>query len=79
MTPDDVLFTGEWTIYCYVATHFDGGTRATINVDENCGEYTPVEGQAESVFYIAAEERQWDYAPVRYDPVRSQSLDDAER
>lgn len=69
---------GEWTIYCYVATHFDGGTRATINVDENCGEYTPVEGQAESVFYIAAEERQWDYAPVRYDPVRSQSLDDAE-
>ncbi|XP_071837911.1 hephaestin-like protein isoform X2 [Apostichopus japonicus] len=72
----DEITPGKWSVTCYVATHFEGGTQAAITVDQSCGTYTPIDTPVGEVFYFAAVEMDWNYAPVRYDPVRSQSLDD---
>lgn len=73
------ILAGKWSVTCYVATHFEGGTQAAITVDQSCGTYTPIDTPVGEVFYFAAVEMDWNYAPVRYDPVRSQSLDDEDR
>ncbi|KAJ8033736.1 Hephaestin-like protein [Holothuria leucospilota] len=72
------IYPGDWSLICYVTTHFEGGTQAKINVDEGCGSYSPITRIARNVHYFAAIDIDWDYAPIRYDPVRSQSLDDPE-
>ncbi|PIK59314.1 putative hephaestin-like protein 1 [Apostichopus japonicus] len=67
---------GEWSFACLTVDHHDNGLIGCYNVSE-CGRQDPVpEREPVRTHYIAAVEVEWDYAPVHFDPVRNQSLDD---
>lgn len=63
MSNDDA---GTWLMHCHVNYHLDGGMILTYTVSGDSVNYNlpASSGGVERVYYIAAEEVEWDYAPL---------------
>jgi hypothetical protein len=75
MEPDNV---GQWAIICKTTDHYIAGMQAKYDV-KKCGtsDNADVKGKTRK-YYIAAVERDWDYAPTGKDVLEGKSLENSE-
>ena len=72
--------TGTFEIECETNSHYINGMTASFTVSDSTDRMTSSEEDDETrIYYIGVVEKYWDYAPVKWDPVRSENLTDPDR
>lgn len=78
MTPDN---PGTWALVCKTNDHYSAGMQARYDVTDDCkkgeGRVAELNGKLRQ-YFIAAVEREWDYAPSGKDQLLNKRLEDVE-
>ena len=76
MTPDN---PGTWAVVCKTNDHYSAGMQARYDVTADCQRAQDAELSGEvRRYFIAAVEREWDYAPSGKDQLLNKPLEDVE-
>lgn len=75
MKPDNV---GEWALICKTTDHFSAGMQAKFKVNQCKSKDSDSSTGKTRRYFIAAVEREWDYAPTGKDVFAGVDLKDSE-